>query len=386
MAVRGIYTKEEKKMLAELEEAADKLTGWGKSINPVATAESIKNYGYYTDRWNPIWRDDNYAKNTRWGSILAFPTYEYHFGGFMWTPKAPADGSFVYESYIGEDWELFKPVRPGDSIRCWNRRPRFEDITSLDGKGLRKFAAFARDADYINQKDELISTLKLYLEQTIYPAYPKPYAMPEYGYTKEELKYIDRLAREEEIRGAKIRYWEDVSVGEVLRPAVLGPTSIEYSALSMSTMPRGDSPIPPREVLRESEMAQAGEDFLPGPVEGLLYTHGGRHFSDRAAQAQAEPLAWLFGATSKIAMTRCVTNWMGDDGFIRKLRWRHIARIAIGDTIIDTGRVTDKRVENGEHLVDLLVWGRNMRGNITEVATFTVSLLSKETPGPFKGE
>ncbi len=379
MAVRGVYTEVEKKMLAKLEKAADKLEGWAKITNQVATAESIKNNNYATDPWNPLWRDENYARNTRWGSIIAFPTYEYRFGGFMWSPETPEDGSFVYESYVGEDWELFKPVRPGDSIRCWNRRPRMVDITPLDGKGMRKFAVFARDAEYINQKDELVSTLKLYLETTIYPEYPEPYSMPEYGYTKEELEYIDRIVRAEVIRGANIRWWEDVNVGDELQPTVLGPTSTGGGA----GMPMGDLPIPPREVLRKSEMAQAGEDFLPGP-DGLLYTHSGRHSSDRSAQAQGEPRAWLFGAASKIAMTRCVTNWMGDDGFIRKLRWRHIARIAIGDTNIDTGRVTNKRVENGEYLVDLLVWGRNMRGNIVEAATFTVSLLSKEAPFKWK--
>jgi acyl dehydratase len=384
MAVRGVYTEAEKKMLAELDEEADSFVGWARIAKPVVTVDAVKNNNVFTDPYNPIWRDDEYTRNTRWGSIIAFPTFEYGYGMFMWSPRVPDDRSFVYESYVGEDWELFHPVRPGDTIRCWNRRPRMEDITSLDSQGLRKYAVVARDADYINQKDQLISTLKLYLERTVFPEYPEPYSMPVYGYTREELEYIDRVARAEFIRGADIRYWEDVNVGDEIQPTVLGPTSIEWSAGSMASMSRGDMPVPPvHAVLREMEMAQAGEDFLPGP-DGLLYTHGGRHASDICAQAQGEPRAWLFGATSKIGMTRCVTNWMGDDGFIRRLSWRHIARIAIGDTMIDTGRVINKRVENEEYLVDLLIWGRNMRGNIVEAGKFTVSLLSKEASYKWK--
>jgi hypothetical protein len=46
--------------------------------------------------------------------------------------------------------------------------------------------------------------------------------------------------------------------------------------------------------------------------------------------------------------------------------------------------VTNKRVENGEHLVDLEVWLENMRGNITEAAAATVSLCPKEAPYKWK--
>jgi acyl dehydratase len=378
MVVRGVYTEPEKKMLAEMEETADRLVGWGHIPYPEVTRDQIKANNVYTDPYNPIWRDDNYAKNTRWGDIIAFPTFEYGYGMFMWSPKIPDDGSFVYESYVGEDWELFRPVKPDDRIRCWNRRPRIEDITP-EGGGMRKYAVFPRDSDYINQNDEQISSLKLYCEQTIFPKYPEPYTMPVYGYTREEIEFIDQQARAEIIRGADIRYWEDVNVGDPLQPIVLGPTSVEWSGMVMTTMNRGNMPVMKHEVIKPMEMAQQGEDFLPGP-DGKLYTHGGRHMSDNSAQAQAEPLAWLYGATSKIGMTRCVTNWMGDDGFIRKLSWRHITRIAIGDTMIDTGRVIGKRVENDEYLVDLLVWGRNMRGNITEAGRYTVSLLSREAP------
>ena len=56
----------------------------------------------------------------------------------------------------------------------------------------------------------------------------------------------------------------------------------------------------------------------------------------------------------------------------------------LGDAIIGRGKVTNKRVENGEHLVDLDVWLRNMRGNTTEAASATVSLFSKKVPYKWK--
>lgn len=44
MAIRGVYSDDEKKMLAEFEKIADDLSGWDKSLRRrVATEESIRN-------------------------------------------------------------------------------------------------------------------------------------------------------------------------------------------------------------------------------------------------------------------------------------------------------------------------------------------------------
>ena len=42
--------------------------------------------------------------------------------------------------------------------------------------------------------------------------------------------------------------------------------------------------------------------------------------------------------------------------------------------------VTGKRVEEGEHLVDLLVWIEDIEGDIGTAAYATVTLLSKDEP------
>ena len=40
---------------------------------------------------------------------------------------------------------------------------------------------------------------------------------------EEELKRVDEDVLAEEICGSKVRYWEDVNVGDELRPVVKGP-------------------------------------------------------------------------------------------------------------------------------------------------------------------
>lgn len=372
MAIRGVYTEEEKKMLARFEETAEEHSGWFKSLLiPVATRESIKSFALAVDPWNPLWHDDNYAAKTRWGGIIAPPMYLDAISQFTWYPEMPPSLGYRGGQWLGEDWELFKPICMNDSFKVWRRRHQMEDITSLDGKGPRTFKCIAHDTDVINQKDELLSTLKLYLEIVIFPEPPeKEEPIPEYIYTKEELALIDRIFKEEEIRGAKIRWWEDVKVGEELKPVVMGPTTL-WDQIVYTAGRQELELVPMMEVRRKGDM------LVLDPVTGVTHHGIEWHHSDLVAQLWGMPNALHYGIVSRQLLARCVTNWMGDDGFIRKFHWRHLSHFKIGDTCIGRGKVTGKRTKNGEHLVDISLWTENLRGHVSIPAVATVSLLSK---------
>lgn len=392
MAIRGVYTEAEQKMLDDANKNMDARVGWYKSPDPmVATEESMLNYAYIIDPKNPLWRDENYARNTRWSSPIAFPTFIERIGIDPTFMSTPPELGYRHMILIGEDYEFFKPIRVNDSFKVWRRRPQIQDVTSLDGKGPRKFAVLIEDFDIINQKDELVSTYKHYTQFTFLPEAPKPYSMPEYGYTMAELEYIDRIEEEEEIRGANIRYWENVSTGDTLKPIVNGPVTysegVAFNVAVSSGLGHGHY-LPP--LTKRASLKQDPADpimvtkFVKDPATGLYYYLGFRHFEDRAAQADGEPRAFLYSALSRHWLCRLVTNWMGDDGFIRKFNYRHMRRNFLGETLIGRGKVINKRVEKDEHLVDLDVWIENMRGNTTEAAAVTVSLLSKEIPLKWK--
>lgn len=403
MTVRGEYTKAEKEMIAADNKEADTLVGWTEFADRFATKESMKGIALMADPWNPLWHDEDYAARTRWGDIIAIPTYLQGQWGFRLEHmassvlKSPPELGYQHFWWVGEDWEFFKPIRPGDSFRIWRRRPQTKDMTPLDGKGPRTFARVLQDCDYINQKDELVCRLKFYEQRSFLPEAPKPHPMSEYGYTKEEVEFIVHTISEEQVRGANIRYWENVSIDEETKPVVLGPTNIQTSFAvygAMGTITRQalkkyqlEAPLPDATTLEAplpdaTTLVGGTYIFLKDPNTGRFHTHAGQHFSDRAAQAVGDPIAYIPGASSKFNMLRVVTNWMGDDGFVTKFNWRHPHRVYIGDTLIGRGKVIDKRVQNGEHLVDIVVWEQDMRGRVTGAATATVVLLSKEDPYP----
>ncbi|MFC1945745.1 MaoC family dehydratase N-terminal domain-containing protein [Chloroflexota bacterium] len=385
MAVRGEYNKAEEKMLADTAAKMETLVGWAKSPMPmVASGEAMKTFGFSNDKWNPMWYDEKYAANTRWGSIVAIPTSVAFGGGAIGEMPAPEECGWQHMVWIGEDWELFQPVRPGDAFRVWQNVGSVIDKTPADGKSPRTFELIEGDLTHINQKNQIVCTTKNYVERVFMPdGPPKPYTMPEYGYKKEELEYINSIVGQEEVRGANIRYWEDVSVGDETKPVVTGPTNMSTNCIINLGIWGMGEPLPPRVIFNDAPGNTFSNKFLKDPETGLYYERGGpagRHWNDREARFQGEPGAFLFAVVSKYTLLRVLTNWMGDDGFLRRYNWRHIMRTIVGDTIIGHGKVTGKRAENGEHLVDLIVWLENMRGNTSEAAAATVRLPSREKP------
>jgi len=393
--IRGVYTEAEKKLLADTNKwiQENKKTGWITSVNNVVTAEAVKNRGLSRDPWNPLWSNDAYAAKTRWGGIVPFPCFEQIFGSpaVTWIVNLEC-GHGSYTKY-GEEFEWFKPIRVGDKIRTWAKGDniKIKDTTPLDGNGPRKFEHLSSDVERINQNDELVATEKKWNGREFYPEPPNPPYIPDYGYTEEELKYLYDTLRQEEIRGARIRYWEDVNIGDELNPTVYGPTSILDVFSSGGDMGAGTSsgprvpPGPVEERTRPIVGSMGYHSHVIGPWEfvadaetGLLYTAGFTHYDDHTARASGSSRPFLFGVQGRDELVRLITNWMGDDGFIRRFKWMHVARTIIGDAWIGHGKVVDKRVDNGEYLVDLKVWLEDIRGFTPEVAVATVRLVSSK--------
>jgi len=381
MAIRGIYSEPEKAMIADFQKKAESMRGWNKMLNVrVASEKSIRDMATVVDCWNPLWNDENYANNTRWGGLIAPPLYQFCVGATVFWPMLPPEGGYLDHWYIGENWELFQPVHINDSFKVWRRLPQLIDITEPSGKGLRKFTYIVQDYSVFNQRDELVNNYKVLLELIILPEPPilqkiKPLA--DYSYTQTELEYIESVEKQEKIRGAETRYWEDVQIGEETAPVSAGPTTV----WDMITFFSGIQELP---LFPSREMRKRAPSlfFFVDPDTGVSHADVEWHFINNFAMHRGQRHAFHFGNFARQTMARLVSNWMGDDGFIRSYKWRHFSRTAIGDSLTGYGKVINKYVQNGEYLVDLEVYLENLRGNITEAAVATVSLFSKDTINP----
>ena len=69
-----------------------------------------------------------------------------------------------------------------------------------------------------------------------------------------------------------------------------------------------------------------------------------------------------------------MTNWMGDDGFLRRLNVSVRRPNIFGDVSWCRADIVEKRVDDGAHVVDLALRVENQLGEVTAKGTATVAL------------
>jgi hypothetical protein len=401
MGERGVYTAAEAKMIADFEERSAELTGWlGETPSPdfafpghrVATKELIHHMATAGDYKNPLYRDERYAQNTRWGQIVAPPFY-YHsilHGGRICLLSLPPDEGIVRSERVLmiQQGDFYQPIHVNDSFRVWLGPTQIEDVTKPGKDALRQLK-LTRVISYINQRDEVVCSNTDSHFYTIHP--PREDAggslqhfvmesdaareaaldyTTEYAYTTEEIEAIDRLYDAEERRGAAIRYWEDVAVGDELPAVVMGPVTVWDTVVAMQGF--GAACITMND-LRKLQV----DTLIVDPSTNIPHQDIELHLSDRIAQTVNSYSTTLLGPPILHFLSRLVTNWAGDDGFLRRLTWTKLANTPLGDTVFGRGRVTRKYVEDGEYLVDVDTWMESNRGFVSNVGPATVSLLSR---------
>jgi len=192
----------------------------GNIFNQLASKEAIRNFVNGIGDLNPLWRDTEHAKQTKYGSIIAPPNWLYSVFPTWVLQGLPG----VHAFHSGNDWTFYKPVFLGDTItpECI--------FTGFDVKGSKFAGKIVREfqrANFYNQKGELVAATDLWLvrAQRATAREKGKYSQIElpHPWTDEELQKIDEDILAEETRGSAPRYWEDVEVGEELKPIVKGP-------------------------------------------------------------------------------------------------------------------------------------------------------------------
>ena len=198
--------------------------------------------------------------------------------------------------------------------------------------------------------------------------------MKRHHFSKEELDaihrhYDDELAGKNR-RGKEVRYWENVVEGEELPPVVKGPLDITDTCAGMLVEYNYAFAI------KWAVMRQAIESYPIDPQTGEYRYRRDWHLDDALAQAAGVPYAFQIGKYSEMLLGHVVSNWMGDDGFVKVMDFQLRRINIIGDMNWLKGRVTKKYVKDGEHLVDLDIWSENQDGIVITKGTATVRLVA----------
>lgn len=101
------------------------------------------------------------------------------------------------------------------------------------------------------------------------------------------------------------------------------------------------------------------------------------HYDLNFAKANNLPDVILHGALKNAFLGQIVTDWMGEEGTLRKLSVQYRGMDVPGTPIYGKGVVKRKFTENGENLVECEIWLENHEGQKTTPGTAVVALPSR---------
>jgi len=324
----------------------------------VATADAIRHWAHGIGDRNPHWA----------AAGLAPPTILFAMDRIVSGYVGGLPG--IHAMYGGTDFRWHRAIREGDRIVG---QSVLKDL-------IEKPSAFARRAIqqiyrtmFSNQRGELVCEADSWCfrtERDTARERGKYKATEAHRYTEAEIEEISRAYREEDIRGAKPRLWENVKVGEALPTVCKGPLTVT----SVVAFVQGWGSLYVRAhglafdlFERHPALGIPNAFGVPEPPERV-------HWDEPFARAVGVPGAYDYGPERVAWLGHVATNWMGNDGQLRRLSAQVRRHNLIGDVTWCRGVVTAKREEGGQAVVDIELTAENQRHEITAKGTATVAL------------
>ncbi len=340
-----------------------------------ATRDNVRHYAHGIGDDNPLWCDPAYAAKTRYGGIVALPSFLFATSRIISGYVGGLPG--IHAMWAGADWTWHKAVRRNDEIttEAW-LKDLVEHQTRFAGRAVQQIY----HVNFFNQAGELVAEADSWCFRTdrdeareAGTKYTEVKARGEYRYTDEELSRIYRMYHEEEVRGATPRYWDDVTEGEALPPMVKGPMTvtgfIAYAQGWGGLYIRANK-LNWKQIHAHPGLGIKNRFGIPDCPERV-------HWEPEFALKVGAPGAYDYGPERCSWLTHHLTNWMGDDGFLRKASCKIRRHNPEGDTLFFSAKVTRKWVEDGRHLVEITQEARTQTDELSVLGSGVVELPSR---------
>ena len=372
---------------------------------------TIRNYTLTIGDDNPLYTDPGYGKRTRYGCqiapcpILSLIRYPSAHGAKR--PQGYPLANFI----SGTAWEFYDVIRVGSKFRSSKVT---KEVLERDGSQ-GKLVFLISEVYYQDFHGDVPA--KCYGTQIMVPqramgttrAVPREdlgkhmmYERKASQYTPEQIEeyvtQIEGLPR----RGAEPLYWEDVEVGDKLGPFVIPPWTLQdqVSRHFMDYCTKAPENLPGDELAFEPSyrfFKERGEWTRVHPVTHWPWTPGSEHEDALLAIYRGLPGPFDFGVQRAQIPQRLLSDWMGDNGFLRRLYIAFRKPVFYGDVTIYSGEVVKKfkEVQEGEdapgavpgkaqyYAVGISINGTSQVGESQAPGTATVYLPSRED-GPVK--
>lgn len=332
--------------------------------NYVVTRDSIRHIAYATEEYNAIYLDEEYAKQTRWGGIIAPPGYLYSHGQQFFAWPVVGHGLKIVDSEglefdgadnMADDWDFYLPVRPGDTIIS---HTKLVDATVKRGPRAGIFVLVSVETRFVNQRGELVARLRSSTARwsrqrqhqlggmaASYPMMPPGQLTRSPNAPTLQLHYPPQIPRRYDRHNV---YFDDVQEEMEIPELVIGPLSTGQT--------------------RRWEMY----------ITNMCRPDSGGHAGDIV------PDFYAAGVMRVPWFGRMLTMWTGPNAWIRRLSYQNREWVLVGYKYFCRGKVVRKYVEEGRHYVDCELRIENELGRMTNTGSAVLEVLALDETKPLR--
>lgn len=325
------------------------------------TRDGIRHWAYGIGDRNPLWL----------AATVAPPSILFAFNRLAagYTGGLPG----VHALYAGSDYTFERWPRLGDRLEA---RAVFAELNERESRFAGRALDQITQVTFSDQHGAAVAagtSLVVRTESGQSKEKGTHRKLEPHVYAADELEAIWVEVDGEQRRGAEPRLWESVAVGEELPAVVKGPLTLSDNIVY--AMGAGGV------FVRSHGFAR--DYFRRHPAAGFPNPQGVPEFAERVhwdpefARSVGVPHAYDYGGQRYSWLGHLVTNWMGDHGFLRRLRVEFRRFNLIGDTTWCRGTVTRVYDDGGRGAVDLELWAHDQRGERTTAGLATVHLPRK---------
>jgi acyl dehydratase len=334
---------------------------WNREVN----ADSIRHFAFGIGDDNPLWLDREYAERSRCKRLMAPPAY---LCSVLYPILHGAPMQAPLSSLIGGlEYRFLQPVLEGDCIDALAVQKNTYEKSSRSG---RRLIFVISQVTYTNQRGETVGVAtgtmiratqlgeELLLDRTLH------------RYGKEALDRIGAALGSETRRGAARLSGADVNVADEIPEIVRGPLTIGdmvcwQAAIGPSYRAAG---------LGYRDCLQAPHTAVTNPITGWPVKYSQQHEDVHLAAQRGMPGPFDNGVMRFAWISPLLTNWMGDDGELRRLSIQVRQPHIYGDAIWYSGKVVNKAALEGAYVLTIAIKGVNQLGSVTTTGEAEVVL------------
>jgi len=332
-----------------------------------ASRDNIRHYAHGIGDDNPLWCDPDYASRTRYGELIAPPSFVFALSRILSGYVGGLPG--VHAMWAGAELIWHRPIRLNTKVRteAWLKDlvPHETEFSGLAIQQIYHVGFFDQHDEPLCEGDSWCFRTERDTAREKGTKYSKVRKRPPTRYTHEDLEEIGALYEREEVRGKTPRFFEDVRVGEKLPRMAKGPmtvTGIIAFAQGWGGLYIRANKLAWQQRCKHPSLGISNRFGIPDCPERV-------HWENEFAEAVGAPGAYDYGPERCSWLTHQLTNWMGDDGFLQQHRCEIRRHNPEGDTLFIEGEVARKFEREGLSCVEIAQRARNQQGELSAVGT-----------------